>query len=506
MAADRDNIVFILTDQHRADALGAAGEDAIQTPHLDRLAAEGVLFTHAYCQSPVCQPSRASLFSGRYPHQHGIFLNGATLWPDAPSFVRSLQSTGLHTAVIGKLHYTWRPDLDMITHSPLLWRLGFDDPHETTGKMSAGGFKTSEYTEYLRARGLLRRFYLDLHRRVEAGPAGQAIHGPSALPEESHIDAWIGDQAVGWLKRHDGNPFFLWVGPPGPHNPFDPPQPYASMYHPDDMSGGIATPATDPVAAMKLARFRLSTTDRILVREMRTQYYGNISLIDNRVGQIMSTLRHRGFLHNTWVIYSSDHGELLGDHGLLWKSQFYEPAVAVPLIIRPPDRLDHATRGVTYGGLVELLDVTATMLEIAGTDLPGQGGRSLLKHLVDAVRTDGDLHRTAVFSEIDSRLMVRTEHHKLVVGADDLRPLSFWDLTTDPQETVNLAERPEADPIVKSLIQDHVEPFLARTPPDLGEPWRVVVPWHHWPRDPRPDVMNAMPGAWPPSFNPYKES
>ncbi|MCL4546039.1 MAG: sulfatase-like hydrolase/transferase [Chloroflexi bacterium] len=476
----RDNVVLILTDQHRADALGAADEPALATPNLDRLAAEGIRFASTYCQSPVCMPSRTSLFTGRYPHQHGVLGNGATVWPDSPCFVRSLREAGLYTAIIGKLHFTWRHDLDMLVSHPLLWQLGFVNAHETTGKMSMANLRASEYSEYLRSRDLLYPFYADLRRRVAAGPTAE--HGPSILPEEAHIDAWIGDQAAAWLARHDDRPFFLWVGPPGPHNPFDPPEPYASMYRPEDMRPGITEPATDPVAARQLSRFGLSSANRRVVQEMRAQYYGNISLIDDRIGRILDVLAQRDWLQNTWVIYTSDHGELLGDHGLLWKGQFYEGAVTVPLLIRPPDRLREAPRGVVSSALVELLDVPATLLDLAGASLDGGQGRSLLPLL--EVGANPQHHRPAVISEIDHRLMVRTQRHKLVLETATLAPIALWDLAIDPNELENLAGRLEGRDIVQALIEGEVRPFLARTPADIGEPWPIVVPWQRWSHNP----------------------
>lgn len=475
-----DNIVLILTDQHRADAMGCAGEPALRTPNLDRLAAEGVRFAHTYCQSPVCMPSRTSLFTGRYPHQHHVLNNGATVWPDSPCFVRSLREAGRQTAVIGKLHFTWRHDVDMLASHPLLWQLGFDDAHETTGKMSMANLRASEYSEYLRHRGLLYPFYADLRRRVAAGPTGE--HGASVLPEEAHIDAWVGDQAVSWLTAHDGSPFFLWVGPPGPHNPFDPPEPYASMYHPEDMRSGITAPATDPTAAQQLARFGLSSADRSLVQAMRAQYYGNVSLIDDRVGRILAVLAQRGWLEDTWVVYTADHGEMLGDHGLLWKGQFYESSVTVPLLIRPPDRLRAAPRGVVSNALVELLDVPATLLDLAGAQVDGNQGRSLLPLIRDEAAAER--HRSAVFSEIDRRLMVRNGQYKLVLQTGTLAPLALWDLDADPDEVTNLAGATQASHVVDVLLDEEVRPFLDRTPADIGDPWPIVAPWQHWSRNP----------------------
>ena len=480
--AGTDSVLFIFTDQHRADAIGAAGEHAIRTPHLDRLAAEGVLFRQTYCQSPVCMPSRSSLFTGRYPHQHGILGNGATIWPDSPCFVRELRDVGLHTAVIGKLHFTWRHDVEMLCAQPLLWRLGFSDPHETTGKMSAGNLRVSEYSEHLRAQGLLDGFYRDLLRRVQAGPA-RGEHGPSLLSADDHLDGWIGKRAARWLGEHDGRPFFLWVGPPGPHNPFDPPEPYASLYREQDMPDGIRKLADDPHAAGRARHLDGGTgEDRAAIRAIRTQYYGNISLIDARVGAMLGALEARGALERTWVIYASDHGEFLGDRGLWGKSEFYSEAVRVPLIVRPPDRLRTARRGQCSDALVELIDVSQTMLEIAGADLEGHQGRSLLPLLLG--KAPLDRHRDAVFSEIDRRLMVCTGREKLAVERETLAPLSYWDLDADPLEQVNRAQDPLCQAAIGRLVTEQIRPFLERTPADMGEPWGVVAPYGRWGRNP----------------------
>ena len=425
-------------------------------------------------------PSRTSFFTGRYPHQHGIVGNSATIWPDDPCFVREVRDRGLHTAVIGKLHFTWRHDVEMLTAAPLLYQAGFEDPHEITGKMSAGNLRASEYTEHLRQKGLLAGYYRDLLRRVASGPIGE--HGPSILSADDQLDGWIGNRAVDWLSHHDGRPFFLWVGPPGPHDPFDPPEPYASMYRPQDMPGPIAQLADDPHAAP-----RAHALPEEAVRRIRTQYYGNVTLIDERVGSMLAVLRQRGWLDHTWVIYCSDHGEFLGDRGLFSKSEFYRQSAEVPIIVRPPDRLKHAVRGQQSNALVELIDVSATILDISGAQMPGHQGRSLLP----MVRGEAGLHthRQAVFSEIDSRLMVATEREKLVVRRSDLTPVAYWDLEQDPAELANRVSDPQAAPRMERLIAEEIRPFLERTPRDMGEPWSIIAPFRQWPRNPLRDLV-----------------
>ncbi len=478
------NIVLIMTDQQRWDALGCAGVFPVETPAMDRLAREGTWFRRAYTNAPLCVPSRMSFFSGRYMHQHGCRDNNKLLWPESPSFVRTLRDAGYRTANVGKLHYTWQHDLEILASQPLLRRMGFTDPGETTGKMSAGNLRASPYSEHLRSLGVLEEYHRDLLRRVEAGPIAAYDQRPSMLGEGDHIDGWLLRRAAGWIAENAQAPFFLWAGPPGPHDPFDPPEPYASRYNPDDMPvGPIDSPPVRPDGNKK----RLPDATPRQIREMRTQYLGNVTYIDDGVGRILDALDARGQRADTWVILCSDHGEMLGDHRLLNKSEFFEQAARVPLIIRPPDNLD-VPRGIVSDALVELIDLTATLVAIAGTDMPGAQGRSLLP-IVRGEASPGR-HREFVVSELGERLMLRTEEWKLVVIGADLQPQSLWNMADDPDEMHNRAAEPEMAGVIASL-RAHIRDFLAATPADLPAPWQHAAPYPHWGRNPLREMDSA---------------
>src|SRR5579883_1604935 len=268
----RPNIVLIMTDQQRWDALGSVGVLPVQTPTCDWLASDGMRFPQTFCNSPICVPSRMSFFSGRYPHQHGCLNNGSSLWPEAPTFVRELRNVGYHTANVGKLHYTWQHDLEILVCEPLLRRLGFSEPFETTGKMSQGNLRASAYSEHLRQKGLLEAFHRDLLQRVAAGPLGWYDLRPSMFDENDHIDSWVLNHAADWIRRNEREPFFLWVGPEGPHDPFDPPEPYASLYRPEDMPLGPLD-YSYPVASDG-SKVGLPEATPRQIQEMRTQYLG----------------------------------------------------------------------------------------------------------------------------------------------------------------------------------------------------------------------------------------
>lgn len=473
------NIVLVMTDQQRWDSVSMAGVFPPATPVLDELARDGVWFPYTYCQSPVCVPSRMSFLSGRYVHQHGCVDNDSILWPDAPSFVRELQHVGYHTANIGKLHYTWQHDLEILASEHLLNRLGFAEPLETTGKMSRGNLRVSAYSEHLRAKGLLADFHRDLLQRAEASPLAAYRMRPSILTDDDHLDSWILNRSADWIVDNDSYPFFLWVGPEGPHDPFDPPEPYASTFQPSDMptpidhDPGEATPGT-------IARRVPDDVTTSQLQEMATQYLGNVAQIDAGVGRILQALDRQGQLDNTWVVFTSDHGEMLGDHRLLFKTQLYEPAVRVPLVIRSPTTAV-ATRGSRSDALVELIDLTATILAIAGAALDGHQGRDLLP-LVEGAGS-ASTHRDAVTSVIGPLTMIRMAEWKLVAETETLTPRFLWNLQDDPHERVNLIPTAAPTKVIRDLL-DRIAALAESAPADLPEPWRHIQPYQYWTRNP----------------------
>lgn len=482
----RPNIVLIMTDQQRWDTIPAAGVFPVQAPGLDRLLADGVWFPRTYCQGPLCVPSRASFLSGRYPHQTRCEDNETSLWPEAPSFVGALRDAGYRTANVGKLHYTWFHDLELLVSQPLLRRLGFDDPLETTGKMSQGNVRASAYTEHLRARGLLERFRADLLARAKAGPLASYQMRPSTLSAADHVDGWVMGKAAEWLATIDSEPFFLWVGPPGPHDPFDPPAPYSDMYDPLDMPVGPLR-YQYPVRSDAISAAIPDATPRE-IQQMRSQYLGNVSFLADLTASLLDVLRRRGLLERTWLFYCSDHGEMLGDHRLIWKAQFFEPASRVPLIVRPPDGAAFR-RGETDDALVELLDVPATMLEIAGGRLDGAHGRSLLPRL----RAAGLPHRDMVTCSLPGQLMVRDDGVKAIIERDTGRLVRAFDLDDDPLE--------EHDQVAAghSRVSAHAErlarlarQWLLSLPSDMPEPWHHDIPYQRWGRNPLRETVDSL--------------
>jgi|DewCreStandDraft_5_1066085.scaffolds.fasta_scaffold00532_26 choline-sulfatase len=440
--AERPNIVLLMSDQHRSDALGCAGNPYIRTPNLDRLAAEGVRFETAVCTSPLCMPSRATIATGLYAHAHGIRDNGAGNLPAFyPTFMRSLQQAGYHTAVVGKMHFAThgrrdsvrRPDI--AHHREHTAALGFHDVHETEGKMMSE-WTDGPWTRYLAARGLLEQFREDYRRRRTELPCWYAE--PSVLSEEDHQDAYIGREGVRWLEQYDGGrPFFLWVSWAGPHDPWDAPGRFATMYRPEELPLPIADPlARAPACTRRRAeRHGLARATPLELRRMKASYYGLISLNDYWIGRILEVLERRGWLDNTVIVYTSDHGEMLGDHGLIQKSTFYEQAVRVPFIVRWPARFP---QGVVAREMVELIDLPATLMDLAGATIyPACQGRSLVPFLEQPERVE----REAVFSELNAQLMVRTSRYKYVYRPDE-EIQELYDLEADPQELNNLAGLP----------------------------------------------------------------
>ena len=473
------NVVVLMSDQHRADMMGCAGDPVVRTPTLDRLAEEGVRFSRAICQGPLCMPARASLLTERYVRDHGVFQNNSEAPGDLPTGPQSLREAGYHTAVIGKTHlwmHGGRKAVSVYEMEPTLQRMGFDEIHETVGKLANLAHR-NPYTEYLENVGLLEAYQKHVGARSYAqhrGRRDKAVErvpmwdsAPIDLPVEHYVDAWHGRFAADWIAAYSGErPFFLFVGFPGPHDPWDAPSEARELYLDAEIPLPRSTvrPRVHDAGAygnFQRAFFRFSDSDTLTddrIREARRAYYANISIIDAGVDGVVRALEERGELSNTWIVYTTDHGEMMGEHGLLAKMVFYAPSVQIPLIVRPPE----GTAPRVIDERIEQFDISATINEICGARaVPGSEARSLLP----AIRGEaGAPTRPASISENWGFALFETDRYKLVVHEDEVRPVQLFDLAEDPLEEHDLIDDPARRGTTEELMERHVRPFF-ETPP-----------------------------------------
>jgi arylsulfatase len=463
------NIVLVMSDQHRADMIGCAGDPVVKTPNMDRLAAEGINFMRAYCQGPLCMPARASLLTERYVRDHGVFENSSQVPRDMPTFVQRLREAGYHTCEIGKMHlypHRWPQHRNISAMRDVLVSYGFDEPFETVGKLASRPFDTV-YTCYLREKGLLDQYRAFIGRSGHAGsvngvPAWKSE--PCPLPLEDYADTWHGARAAEWIDGYSrSQPFFLWIGFPGPHDPWDAPlealEPYRQAEIP--MPRSLNRPLAPPAGPLKifLEKFlkdsdSATMTDEAII-EMRRAYYANITVIDTALGRIVEALRKKGFLDHTWIVYTSDHGEMMGEHRMTTKRVFYEPSVRVPMIVRPLG----GTAPRIIRERVQMMDLGATFRAIAGgASIDQSAANSLLPSLKEG-------HAPAVLDALASEnygfAMFLTDRYKLVVYENACEPLQLFDLPEDPAEDHNLCGEPGAASLLDRLMNDHARPFLA---------------------------------------------
>ena len=469
----KPNIVYIFSDQHRGDAMGCAGHPVIKTPNLDRIAAEGVTFTRCHTNGPVCMPARATMMTGQYVREHGVWGNVVDADRNGPSHVRNIRDAGYTTALVGKTHlYIHGGGSGGHSHDKvqILKDWGFEDIHELHGP-HASGVHESSYSDYLAELGLweTHRDYVRRSKaRLEAGQARPWEDPPCPLPSESHLDSYTGRTAAEWIQDYRGDkPFYLQVLFPGPHNPFDSPDEYRDMYNLEDMPEGIMElPAEPHIPYIERSLYRAGDVKTMTVEEKRQiliNYYAKITLIDAAIGGILDALKETGRLENTWVVYSSDHGEMAGDHRLSHKSVFYDAAARVPLIIRPPG----GTAGWTSEGLTDCLDVTATWIDVAGAaPLENSEGESLVQKVLAGGGAEGaQKGKEVVFSEVSGHTMVFDGRYKLVVEALSQKPVEMYDWEMDREEVNNRAD----DPALASVRQDLIETHLNRIRDRLDE-------------------------------------
>ena len=441
MADDRPNIIFIITDQQRFDTIKALGFDYMDTPNLDRLVNEGVTFTNCHISAPSCAPSRASLFTGYYPHTTGILRN-ADSWKK--SWIGSLSESGYRCINIGKMHtYPY--------HTPL----GFDERYvvENKDRYMEERYYFDEWDKALKARGLVKQ-QRELYRQRDDYKDSLGAFDWE-LDEDMQSDNFVGDTATWWInaKPKDDRPLFLEIGFPGPHPPYDPTREEAEKYLSKDLPLLEVTQEeldNQPPVMKELRQHNVEIDHDSVVHKLdptpeerhrqRAYYLANVTMIDKKIGEILDALEHKGYLENSVVIFTSDHGDCLTDHGHSQKWTMYDTIMKMPLIVWTPGCKDG---GRKVDGLCQQMDIGPAILEMAGLEVPEtMEARSLLPAIEGEDWQPRDYvyaehGRDNILTETDFVSMVRSEDWKLVHFVDEPHGQLF-NLKEDPNEVNNL--------------------------------------------------------------------
>ncbi len=447
---DRCNILFIMADQFRRDALRHVGGYG-RTDALDALAADGVSFRCAVTNSPECIPARFALATGLYPHQTGVWRNGPfTLSPSAWNWIQPLQAAGYRTSVFGKTHFheSAQASGDLRDGAVLMHGYGLREVDEIPGPRAATQIRCA-MTDTWRQLGLLDAYRRDFQERFASKPW---LARPSTLGLENYYDTYVGRRALAYLSAYDQpEPWFCWVSFAGPHEPWDAPPPYDTMYSPSDMPRGIprmrdAGSAKGLLGELFRSPGHAAPATAGEIAALRANYAGNVTLIDDQIGALIERLKRTGAYDRTLIVFCSDHGEMNGDHGLIYKGNFLASAVDIPFIVRPPGGR-RATASDPADALVELIDAGSTILDYAGVDgAKSANGRSLRTVLEGA----GEPHRSYVVAEFGQHTMIATRAWK---GEFNARgdPVLLLDRVADPLEQDNLVDAPTSREAIAGL-------------------------------------------------------
>jgi len=497
MSSQRPNILLITSDQQHYDTLGCTNP-RIRTPALDRLGGEGVRFDRAYCPNPTCTPTRASIITGMYPSQHGAWSLGTKLFEDVPVVGDRFAAAGYATALIGKAHFqplASRPGMESVECQPTMrdldfWR-GFHGPWygfehvETHRNHACESHAGQHYAIWMEENGLPNwRDYFDEwpHHREKI----RRRHGQRRwdLPEKFHYSRWTAERAIATLERFvaEGRPFLAWASFADPHPPYMVPEPWAGMYDPAEMVPGRVSPNEHDRNPL---HFRLTQQERPdfsayhedqgihgfhshlhdeeELKKNIAIYYGMISLMDQQIGRILDALERLGLADSTLVVFTTDHGHFLGQHGLIAKGAFhYEDMIRVPFLVRWPGRVP---AGKASQSLQSLVDLAPTFLAAAELEIPGvmtginqlpawEHGRGARDHvLVENRHTFKNVHHRTY---VDQRYKITVYRQ----GGDG----ELFDLVEDPGEIDNLWHEPRAAKLKSDLLGRFMQATLAMEP------------------------------------------
>lgn len=497
------NILFIMCDQLRADYLSCTGHSRLETPNIDALAKRGLLFNNTFCQAPICGGSRMSFYTGRYAFTHGANWNGIPLSVSEQTIGDYLKPLGYRVALVGKTH--------MVPDEEGMSRLGMDPSSEFGIHVSQCGFEPYErddglwgnsnfppppelaYNNYLRSKGYKSDNPWHDFANSGEGENGEILSGwylrnsnlPARIREEDSETAYMTNKAMEFISENGDNPWCLHLSYIKPHWPYIAPNPYHSIYNHNDVKPANRHPKEKenphPLAALYFEREDSETFSRDDVRaRVIPAYMGLIKQIDDHIGKLINFLEQQNRMEDTMIIFTSDHGDYLGDHWLGEKELFHEESVKIPLIIYDPSEASNSTRGTVENKLIESIDLVPTFIEVAGGKIPVHWleGNSLLP-ILHGKSVKNWRNYTISESEYASRIpywklgieghearatMVRTHDWKYIFH-DSFRP-ELFDLRNDPHEFNDLGEHKEYKTIrteMKDMLFDSMRKRKTRT-------------------------------------------
>ena len=446
----KPNLLFLFTDQQRPDTMRCYGNEMIQTPHLNALAESSFVFEHAYVSQPVCSPSRATILTGLYPHTCRVPACNVSLPEDVPT-IAELVSDTYQCAYMGKWHLG---DEIFPQHGFSTW-VGSEDSYRRFYSSPDRYEMLSDYHNFLVEQGFVPE-------QESMGKQVFSRHFEASLEEPLTKAAFLGDRAAQFIREQGDDPFVLFVNYLEPHPPHT--GPFNDLYDPQALpvgpSFGVKPPANASLLNRVMAAYYMESEEygydlrtEVGWRAVRARYWGNVTLVDQSVGKILRALEESGHADDTVVVFTSDHGEMAGDHGILGKTVLYEESVKVPMLMRVP-----GLERRRIGGNFSHIDLVPTLLELMGEDLPGHlqgvsrvpvldGRETLAGNDVFVAWNRSDGHPRPGEAEVNPgmatpwRSVVSGDRWKLNLSAHD--QCELYDLNTDPHEMVNLFDRVE---------------------------------------------------------------
>ena len=519
----KPNILVFITDQQRTDQIGCESRDSLRTPNIDALAENGTLFRKAYCNTPLCMPSRATLWSGQTPRGHGARTNGVNTRDDVLMLPQILKDNGYVTYSVGKLHLKcWHltpektPNVKEAEYTPerlpeceTIWEREyideFPEPYYGVDHVEFlgghGSYAFGEYYNWLKEKSPKDAEALRSIKATWPKPGGTPYY--YTLPKELYYTEWITQKTIECIDQCDGDkPFFLWCSNPDPHYPFGPPAPYDTMYSTEEIQTPLAF--EDQRESMPEI-FRKDyyekkglyppdggpeLCDLRSVKEMKARSNGMVSLVDESIGRIMDHLRKKGLEENTIVVFVSDHGDLMGDHNMHCKGPFhYEGLINVPLIFQWKG---HLQEGVRTNALASLLDFVPTLLDLADIQyplggiapwpgpffnvqgheneniydkipvLPGVSLKPILTGKKDTVQESVLVEDDDDIFDMFLRTLI-TEKYKLITFVNEEFGVLF-DRERDPEERHNLWDDPEYASVKAEMMKKLLDKIVQTEP------------------------------------------